>query len=105
MDTVIHNIAFPPYGKRNKVLTTVMTYRTSVSKERWGKLEGNFSLPTMPDRVVFYLEGPSPGIDLLIKSALITCSKPSEYEVIIHFNPFLLICLPCKKLEHGILLI
>ncbi|XP_062158949.1 endo-1,4-beta-xylanase 1-like [Alnus glutinosa] len=58
--------------------------RTSVSKERWGKLEGNFSLPTMPDRVVFYLEGPSPGIDLLIKSALITCSKPSEYESVSH---------------------
>jgi hypothetical protein len=93
MDTAIHSISFPPYGKRNKVLTTFMTYRTSVSKERWGKLEGTFSLPTMPDRVVFYLEGPSPGIDLLIKSALITCSNPSENEVIILFNPFLLLCL------------
>uniref|UniRef100_A0A2N9GVP4 GH10 domain-containing protein n=1 Tax=Fagus sylvatica TaxID=28930 RepID=A0A2N9GVP4_FAGSY len=54
--------------------------RTSVSKERWEKLEGTFSLPTMPDRVVFYLEGPSPGVDLLIESVVISCSSPSEYE-------------------------
>jgi hypothetical protein len=62
-----------------------------VSKERWGKLEGTFSLQPMPDRVVFYLEGPSSGIDLLIKSALITCSNSSKNEVIILFNPFWLL--------------
>ena len=56
--------------------------RTSVSKEKWEKLEGTFSLPTMPDRVVFYLEGPSPGIDLLIRSVEITCAGPNELEVI-----------------------
>ncbi|KAG6608395.1 Endo-1,4-beta-xylanase 1, partial [Cucurbita argyrosperma subsp. sororia] len=54
--------------------------RTSVSKEKWEKLEGTFSLPTMPDRVVFYLEGPSPGIDLLIRSVEITCAGPNELE-------------------------
>jgi hypothetical protein len=75
-----------------------MTYRTSVSKERWEKLEGTFSLPTMPDRVVFYLEGPSPGVDLLIESVVISCSSPSEYEVIILFRPFLLSLLPIKGL-------
>lgn len=59
-----------------------MTNRTSVTKEKWEKLEGAFSLPNMPDRVVFYLEGPSPGVDLLIKSVGITCSSPNKYEVI-----------------------
>lgn len=52
--------------------------RTSVSKGQWGKLEGTFSLSALPDRVVFYLEGPSPGVDLLIESAVINCSSPSE---------------------------
>ncbi|KAM7518452.1 hypothetical protein LguiB_017414 [Lonicera macranthoides] len=47
--------------------------RTSVSKERWEKLEGTFSLPNMPQRVVFYLEGPSPGVDLLIESVVVCC--------------------------------
>ncbi|EEF52212.1 hydrolase, hydrolyzing O-glycosyl compounds, putative [Ricinus communis] len=52
--------------------------KTCVSKERWEKLEGTFSLSTMPNRVVFYLEGPSPGVDLLIDSVIITCSSQSE---------------------------
>lgn len=54
--------------------------RTSVFQEKWEKLEGTFSLSTMPDRVVFYLEGPSPGIDLLIQSVEITCAGPNEVE-------------------------
>lgn len=54
--------------------------RTSVSREQWKKLEGTFSLSTMPDRVVFYLEGPSPGLDLLIESVVILCSSPTEEE-------------------------
>uniref|UniRef100_A0A2P2JG32 Uncharacterized protein LOC105630790 n=2 Tax=Rhizophora mucronata TaxID=61149 RepID=A0A2P2JG32_RHIMU len=53
--------------------------KVSVSKEKWEKLEGNFSLSSMPDRVVFYLEGPSPGVDLLIQSAVINCSSPSMF--------------------------
>ncbi|KAF2324214.1 hypothetical protein GH714_010285 [Hevea brasiliensis] len=52
--------------------------KISVSKERWEKLEGTFSLSTMPDRIVFFLEGPSPGVDLLIQSVVITCSSPSD---------------------------
>ncbi|KAK4781636.1 hypothetical protein SAY86_015738 [Trapa natans] len=47
--------------------------KTCVSKERWEILEGKFSLSTMPKRVVFYLEGPSPGVELLIKSVVISC--------------------------------
>ncbi|XVE55689.1 hypothetical protein DITRI_Ditri03aG0178600 [Diplodiscus trichospermus] len=54
--------------------------KTSVSKERWEMVEGTFSLPTMPERVVFYLEGPSPGIELLIDSVVISCSSLREFE-------------------------
>ncbi|XVF39734.1 hypothetical protein PTKIN_Ptkin01aG0056500 [Pterospermum kingtungense] len=54
--------------------------KTSVSKERWEMVEGTFSLPTMPERLVFYLEGPSPGIDLLIDSVVISCSSLSDSE-------------------------
>ncbi|CAI0464234.1 unnamed protein product [Linum tenue] len=53
--------------------------KTSTSKGKWNKLEGTFSLSTIPDRVFFYLEGPSPGVNLLIKSVVICnpdCSKP-----------------------------
>ncbi|OAY51065.1 endo-1,4-beta-xylanase 1 isoform X25 [Manihot esculenta] len=53
--------------------------KTSVSKEKWEKLEGTFSLSTMPDRVVFYLEGPSPAVDLLIQSVVIHCSSSSDF--------------------------
>lgn len=49
--------------------------RTSVSKGQWTNLEGSFSLKTSPDRVVFYLEGPPPGVDLLIESVIISCSS------------------------------
>lgn len=50
--------------------------RISVSNEKWETLEGTFVLATVPDRVVFYLEGPKPGIDLLVKSVTISCSSP-----------------------------
>jgi len=38
-----------------------------------------FSLRSLPEKVVFYLEGPSPGIDLLIQSVII--HRESEPEV------------------------
>lgn len=66
----------------NFVLMAVITCRTSASKETWETLEGTFSLSTMPQRVIFYLEGPSPGVDLLIKSVVITCMSPKKSEVI-----------------------
>lgn len=47
-----------------------------MSKERWENLEGTFLLSTMPDRVVFYLEGPSPGVDLLIESVIVASVSP-----------------------------
>ncbi|KAK9215843.1 hypothetical protein WN944_007849 [Citrus x changshan-huyou] len=54
--------------------------KTSVSKDNWENLEGTFSLSAVPDQVIFYLEGPAPGVDLLIRSVVITCSSPSECE-------------------------
>ncbi|XP_022768583.1 uncharacterized protein LOC111312516 isoform X2 [Durio zibethinus] len=54
--------------------------KTSVSKEKWEIVEGTFSLSTMPERLVFYLEGPSPGIELLIDSVVISCSSLSKSE-------------------------
>lgn len=47
--------------------------RIPVSKGRWETLKGTFTLSSMPDRAVFYLEGPSPGVELLIKSVVISC--------------------------------
>ncbi|KAI3451515.1 hypothetical protein Pfo_008180 [Paulownia fortunei] len=47
--------------------------RTTASMERWEKIEGTFSLSTMPHRATFYLEGPSPGIDLFIRSVVVSC--------------------------------
>lgn len=49
-------------------------------------LEGTFSLSTMPERVVFYLEGPAPGVDLLIRSVEINRSSPNNnvYHEILH---------------------
>ncbi|PIN20603.1 Endo-1,4-beta-xylanase [Handroanthus impetiginosus] len=52
--------------------------RTSASTEHWEKIEGTFSLSTMPKRVTFYLEGPSPGIDLLIRSVEVSCPSSTQ---------------------------
>lgn len=71
-------------------LMLVAYFRTSVSRERWEKLEGAFSLKSLPDRLVFYLEGPSPGVDLLVDSVVIssTSSKVPEVDVIFMFLLF-----------------
>lgn len=52
--------------------------RVPVSQGRWETLEGTFTLSSMPDRVVFYLEGPSSGVELLIKSVSITCPSSTN---------------------------
>lgn len=54
--------------------------RTSASTERWEKVEGTFCLSTMPQRVTFYLEGPSSGIDLLIRSVQVSCPSSNQCE-------------------------
>ncbi|XP_022884483.1 uncharacterized protein LOC111401132 isoform X2 [Olea europaea var. sylvestris] len=65
---------------RDSAVTYLFIGRISASRERWEKVEGTFSLSTMPDRVVFYLEGPSPGVDLLIRSVMVSCSSLAEYD-------------------------
>jgi hypothetical protein len=46
--------------------------RILASQECWEKMEGSFNLTSIPRRLVFYLEGPPPGVDLLIDSVTIS---------------------------------
>ncbi|XP_023731846.1 endo-1,4-beta-xylanase 1 [Lactuca sativa] len=68
---VIATLKLEYHGSETKYMQIT---RTSVSKERWEKLEGTFVLPEKPDRVVLYLEGPAPGVNILIKSLVVTCA-------------------------------
>ncbi|KAI0510867.1 hypothetical protein KFK09_011477 [Dendrobium nobile] len=52
--------------------------RKSVTKESWEKLEGSFTLTSLPSRAIFYLEGPPPVVDILINSVIILPTS-SEY--------------------------
>ncbi|KAG8383793.1 hypothetical protein BUALT_Bualt04G0050600 [Buddleja alternifolia] len=61
-------------------VTYLFIGRTSASMERWEKVEGTFCLSTMPHRVMFYLEGPPPGVDLLIRSVMISCPNPIGFD-------------------------
>ncbi|KAL0732577.1 hypothetical protein Bca4012_008786 [Brassica carinata] len=54
--------------------------KTYVSNDVWKTLEGAFVLSGRPDRVVFFLEGPPPGVDLLIKSVTIHCESDNQFE-------------------------
>ncbi|XP_073119734.1 endo-1,4-beta-xylanase 1-like isoform X2 [Henckelia pumila] len=54
--------------------------RTSASTERWEKVEGTIYLSIMPQRVTFYLEGPSSGIDILIRSVHVSCPSSNQCE-------------------------
>nr|GMC50744.1 endo-1,4-beta-xylanase A-like [Ipomoea batatas] len=65
---------------RDSATSYVFIGRRPVSKDCWEKLEGTFSLSGTPDQVVFYLEGPLPGVDLLVKSVVITCSSSLKCE-------------------------
>ncbi|PHU20604.1 hypothetical protein BC332_11755 [Capsicum chinense] len=58
---------------QNSETSYLFIAKKSASKECWEILEGSFSLSTMPDQVIFYLEGPPAGTDLLIKSVVISC--------------------------------
>ncbi|PKA49691.1 hypothetical protein AXF42_Ash004232 [Apostasia shenzhenica] len=53
--------------------------RVLASKERWEKLEGSFTLTSMPKRVIFFLEGPPPGHDLLIDSVAVFVTMPKKF--------------------------
>ncbi|GKB26906.1 glycosyl hydrolase family 10 protein [Tanacetum coccineum] len=52
--------------------------RTAVSNDKWANLEGTFVLSDKPDRIVFYIEGPAPGVNILIESVCVLCHGKSE---------------------------
>ncbi|XP_020257936.1 uncharacterized protein LOC109834338 isoform X2 [Asparagus officinalis] len=64
----------------NSVTNYLSIGRIPVNGNRWEKLEGSFSLTNMPSRVVFFLEGPPPGVDLLIDSVIISYSCLEQFE-------------------------
>uniref|UniRef100_A0A0V0IIT8 Putative ovule protein n=1 Tax=Solanum chacoense TaxID=4108 RepID=A0A0V0IIT8_SOLCH len=61
----------------NSQMKFIFNGKKSVSNECWDMLEGSFSLSTMPDQVIFFLEGPPAGTDLLMKSVVISCPSSS----------------------------
>lgn len=55
--------------------------RVLASKEQWVELVGSFSLTSVPKCIVFFLEGPSPGVDLLIDSVAVSSSILERHKV------------------------
>ncbi|KAK8646724.1 hypothetical protein V6N13_120502 [Hibiscus sabdariffa] len=56
--------------------------KTSVSKGKWEMVRCSFSSSTVPKHVIFYLEGPPPGDQLIINSVVISCSNSSKSEFV-----------------------
>eukprot|EP01018_Ginkgo_biloba_P023065 Gb_13086 [translate_table: standard] len=52
--------------------------RVQASIGKWEILQGTFSLEVIPDRAIFYLEGPPGGVDLLVKSVEIRPANKSS---------------------------
>ncbi|KAJ0981851.1 hypothetical protein J5N97_010106 [Dioscorea zingiberensis] len=85
-----------PYQESSTVLATLkltnsdssISYlqvgRALVSKDRWETLEGSFTLKSIPKQVVFFLEGPSPGLDILIDSVEVSCNKLKLHQNVLH---------------------
>nr|XP_043617638.1 endo-1,4-beta-xylanase 1-like [Erigeron canadensis] len=67
---VIATLKFEHQNSATKYLNIT---RTAISKDKWENLEGTFVLTEKPDRVVFYLEGPAPGVNILIDSVSMFC--------------------------------
>ncbi|KAJ3701374.1 hypothetical protein LUZ61_005079 [Rhynchospora tenuis] len=61
-----------------------------VSNDKWVNLEGSFSVRSITGQVTIYLEGPPPGIDLLIDSVNIFISnrEPERQELVILHRQF-----------------
>lgn len=56
------------------------TGRVSVTSSQWTELKGSFSLTVMPKCLIFFLEGPPPGVDLLVHSVTISLSGTSRHQ-------------------------
>ncbi|PHU03115.1 hypothetical protein BC332_28366 [Capsicum chinense] len=66
---------------QNAEISYLFISKKSITKEGWQVLKGSLSLPTLPDQVAFYLEGPSHGFNLLTKLVIINCPSLTDYEI------------------------
>nr|XP_024401713.1 uncharacterized protein LOC112294935 isoform X5 [Physcomitrium patens]XP_024401714.1 uncharacterized protein LOC112294935 isoform X5 [Physcomitrium patens] len=66
------------YGGSNPRYVSVG--RVKASSTEWATLEGRLHLDTHPRKVVFYLEGPPSGVDLLVSTVIIKHANPPECE-------------------------
>lgn len=58
------------------ILGIILYGRVVASSTGWAEIEGDFHLETNWEKVVFYVEGPPPLVDLLLDSAQIRPSLP-----------------------------
>ncbi|KAF3615132.1 hypothetical protein FXO37_35640 [Capsicum annuum] len=84
---------------------STLFHAKNLLRKRVGTVGGLIFTINMLDQVVFYLEGPSPGSDLLTKSVITTCPHPTDYEA----NNYEKVCAHMKPnnilwLSHGFLL-
>ncbi|XP_076899552.1 endo-1,4-beta-xylanase 1-like [Bidens hawaiensis] len=80
---VIATLRLEYHGSQTKYMFIT---RTSLSNDGWEDLEGTFVLSSdnpHPARVVFYLEGPDPGVNLLVQHVLLLSSHGRHDENII----------------------
>ncbi|KAK8692445.1 hypothetical protein V6N13_075904 [Hibiscus sabdariffa] len=60
--------------------------KTSTSKGKWETVEGTFSLSCVPKQIIFYLEGPPPGVELLIDSVMICPRGDSAVNIVVNHD-------------------
>lgn len=63
-------------------------------------LEGSFSLSTVPNEVIFYLEGLPPGAQLLIKSVVMLCSSSTPSNVSPVLCPYSILFSSLRGIEY-----
>lgn len=61
-------------------------YSSSVAKGEWKTVSGTFTLSSNHKEVVFYLEGPPPEVNLLVRSVTVTRAAPNIPKVKIKLN-------------------
>ncbi|XP_010256377.1 PREDICTED: uncharacterized protein LOC104596787 isoform X3 [Nelumbo nucifera] len=65
-------LEYPNFETAKKIIG-----RVTVKADSWVMLDGTFLLETMPRQVIFYFDGPAPGVVLLIDSVVIEEHKDS----------------------------
>ncbi|XP_024517945.1 uncharacterized protein LOC9637546 [Selaginella moellendorffii] len=67
------------YIRKSNMQEQYMTIgRTTASAESWSSLQGCFTIHSMPKRAVIFLEGPAPGVDILVDSFSVCPAKKPE---------------------------